>query len=56
MLRCLSKKIAEFGHDVYGGVLKENAASLSLFRKHGFKILGVFHLISTKIKWNEADE
>lgn len=56
VLRCLSKKIAELGHDVFGGVLKDNAASLSLFRKHGFEILEVFHLIHTEIKWNSRDE
>lgn len=56
VLRYLSKMIAVMGYDVYAGVLRENAASLSLFRRCGFKIVDLGYLIKTKITWTPADE
>lgn len=44
------------GYDVYAGVLRENVASLSLFRRFGFKIVDLGYLIKTKITWTPADE
>ncbi|XP_055309494.1 uncharacterized protein LOC129573206 [Sitodiplosis mosellana] len=48
-LRCISKKIAELGHHVFGAVSENNAASISLLHKHGFKMINVLHLIYTKV-------
>lgn len=56
MLRKISIKIAEISHDHYGGVLRENAASLSLFLKHCFKMVDLVHLITTEITWTPADK
>lgn len=56
VLRYLSKKIAEIGHDPCAGISENNIASLSLFRKNGYKLIGKHHSIKTTIMWSPADE
>lgn len=54
--RAIIKQIAELGHDVLAGMVKDNTASMSLFRKLGFEYVDTIDWISTKLYWNETDE
>lgn len=56
VLREMSKKVAELGHDINAGIFDVNTPSRTLFGKLGFKVLGNIHWICTKITWNDADE
>lgn len=50
VMRSLSKKVAEMGHDVYTSVLESNIPSRSLFHKHGFIFVGKIQRFITKPK------
>lgn len=50
--KCLSKKIAEMGFDVYVEISEDNNASRSLFDKHGFVPVGKVHWILTNGTWS----
>ncbi|XP_031619018.1 uncharacterized protein LOC116338095 [Contarinia nasturtii] len=46
--KCLSKKVAEMGHDVYSAIIEDNKPSRSLFTKLGFKPIARIHWIDTE--------
>lgn len=52
VLKHVSRKIAELGHDVYAGVFEANTPSRSLFSKLGFKERGIIHWIGTPNEFN----
>lgn len=56
VVKHLSKKIAEMGHDINAGIFEKNYPSRNLFEKLGFKSIGEVHWITTKHNWSEADE
>ncbi|XP_031628311.1 uncharacterized protein LOC116344072 [Contarinia nasturtii] len=56
VLRCISKKIAELGHDVYASINEENTVSRSLFEKYGFKTNEKANWIPTKMNKTSSNE
>lgn len=56
VIKHMSKRIAEIGHDVYTDILEGNIPSRTLFGKLGFEEVGKIHYIDTKHNWSEADE
>lgn len=49
VLKGISKKIAQLGHDIYAGILEQNTPSRELFQKSGFVSLG-------EIRWIIVDK
>lgn len=56
VVKAISRKIAEIGHDIYAGVFEKNTPSRILFDRLGFKPIGDVHWIVTKITWTSDDE
>lgn len=56
VVKDISKKIAQLGHDVHAGIFEENTPSRRLFEKLGFEAVGEVHWITTPIHWTVADD
>lgn len=53
--KSIVKQVAELGHDVLVGMVKDNTASMSLFGKLGFERIDTLDWVSTNIYWDESD-
>lgn len=56
VVKDLSKKIAQLGHDVNTSIFETNMPSRRLFEKLGFESLEEIHYIFTPFNWTAADD
>lgn len=55
VVKAISKRIAELGHDVYAGIFEDNIPSQRLFGKIGFRKVAHFNWIITKHSWHAGE-
>lgn len=56
VVKDISKKVAQSGHDIYAGIFEKNFPSRRLFEKLGFEAVGEVHWITLPISWTAADD
>lgn len=56
VVKAISKKIAEMGHDPYAGINEPNTASRSLFKQLGYTSVGKVYWPTTNQNWSSDDE